>query len=295
MRKTFIVLGAAISVSACFAVTDDLSGLHDAQSLVMSFDAMYQHANQHFEFKLVDGANRTATRGIVLNLKMTDGRFKISLPLTIPSDLTGYRVDFWADETGDGKYEFDHAWEKDGEFARLDHSWRVFLDAAAQPPDPFSKVTHVDQSYLLAFEHNLAFVDLNELPDRGKQDPPSDTNINAAIHIDGLGAEGKMAQIRVADPVGHIVGLYRFRTSSLMDFIIPGCIEPGNVYTVDLYVDANGNNDANGNGYDDPSKGPGNDLGWRLPPTKAGDGTAGLSVTFNAADTAHGNVDVGPP
>jgi len=274
----------------------------------MSFDNMYQHANQHFEFKIIDDMNQTQTRGIVLNLKMTDGRFKISVPQSIPSTLSGYRVDFWADENGNGVYDFDHALENTLQSTQLDHSWRVFLDDTA-PRDEFTKVTHVDQSYLLAFRHHLGdFVDLNEFPDRGPVKPPLDIVFGGAtINIKNIDKvpPGTMAQIRVATPTGHIVGLYRFRTFSLApvppatfslaSFFIPNCIDGGDVYVVDLYIDANGNNDGNGNGYDDPSAGPGNDLGWRTPLSPAGPGTAGLTVTFDATDTAGGNVNVGAP
>jgi hypothetical protein len=125
--------------------------------------------------------------------------------------------------------------------------------------------------------------------------------VSATIHINGLSAPekgGRMVQIRIADPstFGHVVGLYRFfrlQGSTENDFVIPGCVQQGSFYDVDLYVDANDNNDTNGNGYDDPSKGPGNDLGWRLLHRPALD--TGLQVTFDAADTATGNVDVGPP
>ena len=293
MKKALIVLGAAISVSACFAVTDDLDRLHDSQTLVMTFSDMYQHANQRFEFKIIDNTNFVKTRGIVLNLKMTDGHFKITVPLTIPSTLSGYRVDFWADENNNGNYDFD----PNAPYSQLDHSRRVFHDGTG-PPDEFAKVTHVDNSYLLGFEHHIDFVNLNVVPEGTTPPVIRDTGLDAKIHIDNIDkiGDGKMAQIRVADPSGHIVGLYRFRTSSqLADFKIPGCIEQGNLYDVDLYIDANGNNDANGNGYDAPSAGPGNDLGWRQSHQQADKGTGGLSATFDAADAGSGNVDVGPP
>ena len=157
-------------------------------------------------------------------------------------------------------------------------------------------VTHPGGSYDIDFTHHVEFVDLNEFPDPSafRRTRRTTRGADAVVHIDNLGADGKMVQIRIADPSGHVVGLFRFRSSTQVDFMIPGCVETGNSYDVDLYVDANDNNDANGNGYDDPSKGPGNDLGWRLLHQPAGDAT-GLHVTFDAADTATGNVDVGPP
>ena len=317
MRNVFIVLGAAVSVSACFALTDDVSGLHgpaptvtngDAGSdgdsaasppranddLTVDFTGMYQHVNQLFSFVVVDRNNFVQTRGLVLPLKMTDGRFKISIPQAIPHGDGLYRLDFWADETLNGKYDFDHAWEKD-HFAWLDHSWRISLDDQA-PLVPFVTISRAtgSGSYGVEFSHHLDFVDLNEFPDRQlPKNPPNDTGIPAVIHIDNLGAQaGKLAQIRVADPSGHVVGLFRFRTATQVDFFIAGCVEPGNYYDVDLYIDANDNNDATGKGYDDPSKGSG-DLGWRLQHQPADD--TGLHVTFDAAATATGNVDVGPP
>jgi hypothetical protein len=295
MRTAVVFVVVALSVSACFAVTDDVDGIQSPPTLAMSFDGMYQHANQHFEFVVVDSGNFVQTRGVADNLQMKDGRFKISAPLGVPRGATGYRLDFWADQNNNGKYDFDHAWEKD-EIGRLDHSWRIFLDPAA-PQDPAAQVTIANDSYLVAFSHHFGdFVDLNEIPDGVlPRKPPKDTQVPAAIHIANLGADRKMGQIRVADPSGHVVCLYRFKTMAQPTFLVPGCVEAGNVYDVDLYIDANGNNDANGNGYDDPSKGPGNDLGWRQRQQQAGDAATGLVVTFDAADVASGNVDVGAP
>lgn len=314
MRKALFILGAAMSVSACFALTGDIGGLHgpapntdgDAapsppranEDLAMSFNGMYQHVNQLFEFVVVDDSNNVVqTRGIVHPLKWADGNFKISVPQAIPRRNGPYRVDFWADETGDGKYEYDHALDGTLNSSRNDHSWRISLDDKA-PFDGYQRVTHTSGGYDVVFHHFFEFVDLNQFPDpHVPPNPPNDTTVPAVVHIDNLGVPetgGRMVQIRIADPstFGHVVGLYR-STTSTQDFFIPGCVEPGNYYDVDIYVDANDNNDTNGNGYDDPSKGPGNDLGWRLLHRPADD--TGLHVIFNAADTANGNVDVGPP
>jgi hypothetical protein len=310
MRRFLFALGAALSVSACFALTGDVGGLHgpapstdvDAapgppranDDLAMSFNTMYEHVNQLFEFVVVDDSNNLVqTRGIVLPLKMTDGRFKISVPQAIPNRSGPYRIDFWADYTLDGKYNYDHANDQSASTLN-DHSWRVSLDDKA-PFDPLQVVTHMNGRYGIDFTHHREFIDLNEFPDKTlPKKPPIETGMPAVVHIDNL-AEGKMVQFRIADPstFGHVVGLFRFRSSTQVDFVIPGCVENGQFYDVDLYVDANGNNDANGNGYDDPSKGPGNDLGWRLLHQPADD--TGLHVIFNGADTATGNVDVGPP
>jgi len=313
MRKALFILGAAMCASACFAITDNIDGIHGPgpPTLTLSFDGMDQHDDQRFEFKVIDRKNFVQTRGIVYPLKMTvdpldvplGEQFKISVPLAVPKGETGYRVDFWADENNSGSYEFDHSWD----YRLQDHSWRVLLDDAA-PRDAFAKLTHEGDSHGIHFTHHLDFVDLNEFPDPFPdphplpKNPSTDTMVDAVVHVDNLGTEGKMVQIRVADLSGHVVGLYRSTSGrgerdaaapSTQKFTIPGCIEPFGPYDVALYVDANGNNDMRGNGYDDPSKGPGNDLGWRLLHQLAKGN--GLDVIFDAADTAKGNVDVGPP
>lgn len=294
LSKLLFALGAAMCASACFAITDDVSGLHGPPRLVMRFDDMYQHVNQLLDFKIIDRNNFVHTHGKVLPLKMTDGRFIISVPNAVPVGETGYRVDFWADQNRNLVYNFDHAWEKGQSFALLDHSWRVFLDESA-PPDPHAKVTLADGSFDINFSHHLDFVDLWQFPDRQPpRSPPNDTGKDALVHIDNLAVHnGKMAQIRVAELSGHVVGLFRFRGSPQLDWRIEGCVEPGNFYDVDLYLDANDNNDANGYGYDNPANGPGNDFGWRLRRQQADE--TGLHVTFDATNASTGNVDVGAP
>jgi hypothetical protein len=284
-------------VSACFAVTGDIGNLHGPASssgdddsgppgapedLTITFEQIYQHVGQPFDLKVIDGDNFVQTHVVIAPLRMTDGRFKISVPRAISRGKRGYRLDFWADENLNGSYDFDKSWE----YPLKDHSWRISLDDGAP------LVTHSSGAYAVAFVHVIDFVDINEYPE-GKKNPPKDTKTDARVRVVNLGGplQGKMVQVRVADPSGHVVGI--FRSSTQTDFVIKGCIEPNNVYDVDLYVDANGNNDENGNGYDDPSKGAGADLGWRLVHQQAL--ATGLDVTFDAADTATGNVDVGPP
>jgi hypothetical protein len=301
VRKLLFVLGAAVCASACFAVTDDVSGIHGPPpGLTMRFDGMDQHTGQLFDFKIIDKKNFVQMHGKVLPLRMTHGQFKLFVPRAIPDGATGYRLDFWANEVDfdpdhTGKinvYEFDHDWP----FPNQDHSWRVSLDDNV-PSDSDATVTHANGSYDVAFSHYFTFVDLNEFPDYQRpKNPPKDTTADAVVQIANLSAalEGKLAEVRVANTMGRVVGLFRFTTTSApVEWRIEGCIERGNIYDVDLYIDANGNNDANGGGYDAPSKGPGNDLGWRLARQQAGD--TELRVTFDAADTAHGNVDVGEP
>lgn len=293
MKSVLFAFGVAVCASACFAVTDDPGALHSTPGLELSFVDMYGHVNQLLDFKIVDRNNFVHTHGKILPLQLTDGQFKVFVPKAIPSGETSYRLDFWADENMNLVYDFNHDWEKSQAFSMLDHSWRVFLDDKA-PRDSFTSLVHRDDSWVVGWKHHLDFVDLWEFPDRQlPRVAPNDTGIDAVVHIDNLATHaGKMGQIRVADPSGHVVCLFRFKSSAQADWKIEGCIEPNNIYDVDLYIDANGNNDANGKGYDDPANGRGSDLGWRQ--RKTADPT-GLRVTFDAADVATGNVDVGAP
>ncbi|MEO6418935.1 MAG: hypothetical protein ABIP39_05985, partial [Polyangiaceae bacterium] len=89
---------------------------------------------------------------------------------------------------------------------------------------------------------------------------------------------------------GHTAGLYRFTTLTLpaagttLDAKIPGVIDDGVAYNVEVYVDANGNG-----AYDTP---PAGDIGWRIP--KGSDAT-GLSLDFDPHMFPDQSVDLGPP
>ena len=99
---------------------------------------------------------------------------------------------------------------------------------------------------------------------------------------------GKMMELRIAEKeTRHVVGLSRFEQipAAAFDLTIPGVVDVGVDYEVDVYVDANGNGS-----YDDPSKGAG-DFGFRIPVSST---ATGLTLTVDAR-LVDRKVDVGAP
>jgi hypothetical protein len=137
--------------------------------------------------------------------------------------------------------------------------------------------------------HNTSFTDINDYPS-GTPNKPQDTGLGARVHVAGLDAlQGKLAQLRIADSGSHhVVATYRVPQvhGSTFDATVPGCVEQGTDYDVDLYVDANGNGT-----YDDPTKA-GGDLGFRASATSD---ETGLEATVDGSKVTTGNIDVGEP
>ena len=107
VRQAYLLVVAAVSASACFAITDDIAGVHGPttsdrdssrnEDLDMHFTNFASHRNKYFEYWIVDRLNVRLSRGIIDVLTSDD--FTISAPQAIPKDRVGapYRLDFWVD------------------------------------------------------------------------------------------------------------------------------------------------------------------------------------------------------
>jgi hypothetical protein len=159
-----------------------------------------------------------------------------------------------------------------------------------QPASSFALVTRADGVCRVSFTHcPCNFTDLSK-------NRPTPQAADAVIAVSNVKPfTNKMVQVRVAEPAGRVVGFFRTRMPDMepATFTIPGCVDALSPYDVDLYIDANDNNDWNGVGYDNPAENRG-DFGWRTQGTSRLQKDGGLRVTFDAAQSSTGHVDVGP-
>lgn len=280
LGPTLASFALLVGVPGCFAITD-LDKYHNVQDTTspgqfqdfrFSVRAMTSHVNELFEFRIIDANNIVQCRGIVSPLGGPD--VALVAPSAIPKVNGPYRLDFYADHDNSGGY--------DGPDPK-DHSWR--LDPLADfPADDGNPGT-----VTVVYDHNRSFTDINEFP-RGKVNPPTDTNVGAKLKFSGMGEfVGKMLNVRVLETgTGHLAGMYRVGKIGVADFelAIPGIIDAGVDYQVDVYVDANGNGT-----YESPAN-PGGDKGWRV--VRPSDRANGMLLDFKPTD-GPGNIDVGAP
>ncbi len=275
---------ALMTLTACFAVTNldrfhgpakGGSDLYDDLSFTVT--GMDTHPKQLFEYRVIDANNFIQSRGFLSPLGSPNQT--VHVPMAIPKVNGPYHLDFYADKNGSG------GWDGLGSGPEHDHGWRWDPLVDSPAGDPNDGVVNV------TYAHNYSFSELNDYP-MGTPNPPKDTGSDAVIHM--LKMEdyaGKLVQVRVADAsTGHTAGLYRFTTLTLpvapatLDAKIPGVIDEGVAYNVEIYVDANGNGV-----YDAPGSG---DIGWRVP--KGSDAT-GLSLDFDPHMFPDQSVALGPP
>jgi len=256
-------------------VTQGANG--EYQSLKLSLVAMKPHIGHMFEYRVVDANNMVQSRGVIKPLGPND--ITVDVPLAVPKTNGPYRLDFYADVNNSGGYDGL------GSVITNDHAWRI--DPLADYPA--GSVAPIDGVIQVTFTHNTSFTDIDQYPS-GTPNKSKDTGLGAKVHVTGADTlHGKLLQIRVAETTTkHVVALYRINAmdAPAFDIAVPGCVDTGVDYNVDVYVDANGNGV-----YDDPSTGAG-DLGWRIPVTSD---AAGLAATIDATTTATANVDVGAP
>jgi hypothetical protein len=290
-------LVAVVALSAggpgCFAVAD-LDRFHAApadggaggsspraptyEGLTFHLSGMKPHETQLFEYRVVDANNMVQSHGIVD--PWPGDEISLVAPRAVPPQNGPYRLDFYMDMNGSRSYDGI------GNVTTQDHAWRI--DPLADYPA--GQAEHVEGAVAVDFVHNLSFTDIDKF--RGSFNPPSNTGTNASIECRHLTAyAGKSLQVRIADSAtGHVVGLYRHTAIPADDFtlVVPGVIDGGADYNVDVYLDAN----ANG-AYDNPSAA-GGDLGWRLL-KRTSSVEEGLRVTFDPDLETNDTVDVGPP
>ena len=284
-RNRILALAFASLASGCFVVTD-LDRFHATpaalevpfQDLNLTIKGLVTHVNHRFEYRVIDANNFVQSRGVLEPTGAVD--VTIHVPQAVPRVNGPYRLDFFADKNHSG------GWDGLTEAVDHDHGWRVEPLVNSAGGDPNNGVIEI------TYVHNTSFTELNNFPTSptGAPNPPRDTGSSATIHFAGMqDYMGKLVQVRVAEmPSGHIAGLYRVPIILKPDFdgIIPGIIDPGVEYRIDVYADANGNG-----AYDNPAAGAG-DHGFRLP---APSDAKGLNFAFNPKTFPERSVDVGAP
>jgi hypothetical protein len=157
----------------------------------------------------------------------------------------------------------------------------------------------------VVFLHNGSVTDIDQWPTAsGKKNPPADTGLGARVRFEGAtlsSYRGRLMQLRIAETLtGRVVALYRIPELKEEDFdaYLPGTLDPGVDYFVEIYIDANGDGK-----YQNPAELSANsDLGWRIPVqatpmTDAGTPEPlGIDYAFRGVDDPNpNNMDVGPP
>lgn len=223
---TFSLIG--LTLSACFAVTD-LDRFEKAPALSGNFSnlkvtvrGMTSHVNERFEYRVIDADNVIQSRGFIIPLGGPGASFNVKS--AVPKAKPPFRLDFYADHDLNGRYEF--GLRPDG--TQLDHAWRLNLDDA---------VLDDTGTYVISFDHNTSFSNLVSPV------PPIEFGKPFTLHLKGMGSfKGKRVQIRVADAaVGRIVAMYRIPgiQKEEEDAVVPGMIESGVPYSIEVYVDDN--------------------------------------------------------
>lgn len=276
LLATSVVLGGCFVVADVDRFKEEPVNTDPFQALDFNARGLTTHTAQLFELQIIDAQNFIQCRGYIEPFGTVDSR--LQLPRAVPRDGGPYRLDFYADKNHSGNYD-----GIDPARADHDHAWRVEPLADFPTDHPNDGIVQVE------FIHNTSFVELNEWP-TGTANPARTIGQAAKIHLAGFqNHAGKLVEVRLRDSrTGRTVGFYRWPNLPAQpnaEYVIPGVIDGGEEYDVDLYVDANGNQQ-----YEDPTK-PNGDLGFR---SRVRSGDTGLDVTVDAEE-AGAPVDVGPP
>jgi hypothetical protein len=232
LDRLILTAGAALlaaSTSSCFAVTDlgrfekSAGATGNFSSLQLTVRGMTSHVNEMFEYRIVDNDNILQSRGIIQPLGGPDA--SLFAPNAIPKQNGPFKLDFYADHDPTHNMHYD----RDQVAGTGDHSWRILLT-----DNLFDENTG---KYVILFDHNTSF---NLLTDPV---PPREIGTPATIRLSNMGAfVGKRLEIRVADASSkRVVAFYRVPALASADptIIIPGMIEGGVTYTVEVYTDDN--------------------------------------------------------
>lgn len=256
----------ALSTSSCFAVTnlDRFEGstvpTGNFENLKLTVRGMTSHVNEMFEYRIVDVTNTLQSRGIIVPLGGPDA--SMFATGAVPKQNGPFTLDFYADHDNSGNYN------RDPENQTGDHSWRIPLT-----PDLLDETG----TYVIVFDHNTSFSVLTSPA------PPIEVGMPARINLVNMGAFiGKRVEVRVADASSkRVVAFYRIPTigGATLGITIPGMIEGGVTYTVEVYTD------------DNNAAAPGSVKAFRIEGKST---AAGLDVQFDPA-TAPQVSDATPP
>ena len=262
---TAATMALAASTSSCFAVTDlDRFGANAAASgnfngLKLTVRGFTSHVNEMFEYRIVDKDNTLQSRGMIVPLG--DTKATLFAPGAVPKQNGPFTLDFYADHDLNGIYGRDDA-QNTG-----DHSWRIPLT-----PDLLDE----SGAFAVTFDHNTSFSVLTNPA------PPREIGAPATVRMKNMGPFiGKRVEVRIADASSkRVVAFYRIPSlgGATVSFSIPGMIEGGVTYTVEVYTDDN-----------QPT--PGSVRAFRIERQSV---VAGLDVDFDPA-TAPPVTDAAPP
>jgi hypothetical protein len=246
--RAALAVAGGLSLTSCFAVTNlDRFAQNSATYVDLTFTVrgMKSHVAELFEFRVVDESNIIQARGIALPLGGVDATFVA--PRAIPAGKK-VRIDFFADHNGSKGYD---ATATDA----TDHAWRIPVDLAGVGSN----------GVVLTFEHNTLF---QYLDDGG---PSREVGKPGILRFTGMGSrKGKRLQVRFADAfTRRLVALFRYPNldKEAGELVVPGMIEAGNPYSVEVTVD-------------DEAAGLGSLEAWRL---QEDSNDQGLDVTFDPA------------
>ncbi len=240
---------ACLPVTSCFAVTDLDRFEKNSEKyvdLTLTVRGMKSHVTELFEYRVVDSENIIQSRGLAFPLGGVDATF--FAPKAIPTDKP-VRVDFYADHNNSKGYDSTPT-------EAIDHAWRIGVDLAGVGRD----------GAVITFDHNTSFVFLNE-----PGGPPREIGNPATVRVRSASTRnGKRLQVRIADTfTGRVVALYRYPLvdKNEVDMVVPGMVEAGNTYTVELTAD-------------DEAAGLASLEAWRI---QRDSDARGLDVTFDLA------------
>lgn len=222
LARLGLVLALGTSLSSCFAVTDlDRFEKNSGRfvDLSLTVRGMKSHVAELFEYRIVDSENIIQSRGLAFPLGGVDATF--FAPRAVPTDKP-VRIDFFADHNNTKAYDSTPA-------EALDHAWRIEVDLSTVGKD----------GVVVVFDHNTSFQYLN---DRGQPPgPPREVGKPGVLRFSGMGSRlGRRLQVRYADSfTGRVVALYRYPNvdKDSGELTVPGMIEAGNTYTVEVTVD----------------------------------------------------------
>jgi hypothetical protein len=244
----------AASTSSCFAVTNlDRFGAGagpngNFNDLNLTVRGMFSHVAEMFEYRIVDANNTLQSRGIIVPLGGPDA--KMFATGAVPKQNGPFTLDFYADHDNNGHYD------RDPTQGTGDHSWRIPLT-----PDLLDD----KGAFVIGFDHNTSFSVITS------PEPPREIGMPATVRFANINALlGKRIEVRIADASSkRVVAMYRIPslTGATPSVTIPGMIEPGVTYTVEVYTDDN-----------QPS--PGSVRAFRFEQKSA---AAGLDATFDPA------------
>jgi len=223
---TAATMALAASTSSCFAVTDlDRFGSNagangNFNDLKLTVRGFTSHVNEMFEYRIVDKDNTLQSRGIIVPLG--DTKATLFAPGAVPKQNGPFNLDFYADHDLNGVYGRDDL-QQTG-----DHSWRIPLTA---------DLLDDSGAFSVVFDHNTSFSVLTNPA------PPREIGKPATVRLGNMGGFiGKRIEIRIADASSkRVVAFYRIPSlgGAAATVVVPGMIEGGVTYTVEVYTDDN--------------------------------------------------------